>query len=476
MKNSVKNKAINGMFWTSIERFGIQIVQFIINIAIARILLPSDYGIIGMLAIFMAVASSVLDCGFANALIQKKERNQIDYSTVFFFNIIVGLILYGVFYVTAPFIAAFYELPVLIDIIRIYSIVLIINSLSIVQTAKLTIQLNFKLQAIISILATIISGSAALLMAYNDFGVWTLVYQSLLFGILRFILIWLGSRWLPLFVFSISSFRQLFSFGSKLLVSGMINTIYQNIYTIVIGKAFNVADVGFFNRGNLFAELPSQTATTIITKVNYPILAEFQYDNKRLIHIYEKLLRTPMYLLFPTLFAMAVLANPMISVLLGEKWIPCAPILQVLCFCYIWHPLTHINLNLLYVKGRSDLVLKLEIIKKPIAFIILFASIPFGLIWMCVGKVLYSIIAFSLNCHYTGKIIDYGLNKQLKEIFPIIVYSTIMALCIHFGIKFTEQNIIKLCVGFIIGMVSYLLTGYLFKDKSLKEIVNIIRQ
>jgi O-antigen/teichoic acid export membrane protein len=470
------NKAVKGMFWTGIERLGTQIIQFLTGIVIARILMPEDYGIIGMLAIFMAIASSLLDCGFANALIQKKGRNQTDYSTVFFFNIGVGVILYGAFYITAPFIASFYNMPVLCDIARVYTIILIINSLTIVQTAKLTIELNFKLQSIIAIITSVISGCVGIWMAYNGYGVWGLVYQGLLSGLFRLILIWYFSKWLPSCIFSSKSFRQLFSFGSKLLVSGMINATYNNIYTMVIGKAFNAADVGFFNRGKQFAELPSQTVTSIVIKVNYPILAELQDDNEKLTETYGKLLRTPIYLLFPLLFGIAILAHPLVSVVLGEKWLPCVPLLQALCFCYVWHPLTHINLNLLYVKGRSDLVLKLELIKKPFAFIILFASLPFGLIWMCLGKAVYSMFAFTLNCHYTDKILEYGLKKQLKEILPIIVNSIITMTCIWLGTFFIESDTIKLSVGIMTGMVTYLSMSLLLKDESLKSLLNIIHR
>jgi len=255
----------------------------------------------------------------------------------------------------------------------------------------------------------------------------------------------------------------------------MINTVYNNIYSLVIGKMFNAADVGYFNRGNQCAELPSQTITTIVTKVSYPVLVEFQDDNKKLTNAYEKLLRLPLYFLFPLLFGMCILARPLIAVVLGEKWLPAAPILQILCFGYCWVPLTHINLNLLYVKGRSDLVLKLELIKKSIAFVIVFIMLQFGLLWLCIGKALYSMIAFSLNCYYTHKILRYGLTAQLKNILPILLNSALMAFCVYLGISFFQSNILRLFTGVVIGIISYLLLGLVFKDQSLKDILNIVK-
>jgi O-antigen/teichoic acid export membrane protein len=384
--------------------------------------------------------------------------------------------LYGIFYILAPFIAGFYVQPVLCNIVRVYTISLIFNSLTIVQTAKLTIEFKFKEQSIISIATVMLSGTVGVWMAYHGFGVWALVFQGLLASFLRLILIWIFTRWVPSFVFSIDSFKQLFSFGSKLLGAGLIDTIYNNIYEIVIGKLFNAADVGYYNRGKQFAYLPSDTASVVVKKVNYPVLVELQDDNEKLVNAYAKLLRMPLYLLFPVLFGMAILARPLIRLILGEKWLPSAFVLQIMCMAACFDPLTSINLNLLYVKGRSDLVLKLDIIKKPIAFVILFVSIPFGLMWMCIGQVLYSIVAFAMNCHYTKKLLNYGFSKQFKEVFPYLIYSAIMAGCVWIGTAFLKSDVMKLSIGIIIGVSSYLLLSILFKDNSLKEILRIIKR
>lgn len=474
MADLSKNKAINGMAWTGLDKLASYAIQFLISVAIARLLMPSDFGIIGMLAIFIAIAQTFLDSGFANALIQKKGRTEVDYATVFYFNIVISLLLYGLFYFCAPFIASFYKIPVLTDVTRVVTLSLIINGLVIVQTAKLSIELNFRLQALASIISVLVSGLLGLLLAYLGWGVWALVYQNISHSLVRAIILWLFARWKPLFVFSYSSFRQLFSFGSKLLVSSLINTIYSNIYTLVIGKAFSPVEVGFFNQGKTFSRLPMQIVQDVVMKVNYPILSELQDDNERLVQAYKKLLRTPMFLLFPALVGLCAVAHPLIDVLLGEKWLPCVPLLQVLSLGYLFTPLTTINLNLLYVKGRSDLVLKLELIKKPIAFLILFGSIPFGLLWMCIGKAFYEFIAFSFNCYYTKKLLNYGMGKQLKELLPIFINVAIMFIVVTLCMSFIDSSIIKLVIGVAIGILSFFSYAYITNDESLKEAKELI--
>ena len=474
MSESLKQKSVKGMAWTGLERLVTQVLQFVVGIVIARVLMPEDYGVIGMLAIFIAIAQSFLDSGFANALIQKKDRTNVDYCTVFYFNIVSSLVLYLILFFAAPYIASFYKMPILTPVARVVSLSLIVNGLTIVQTAKLSIDLNFKVQSLATIVSTAISGFIGIYMAYSGFGVWALVAQSLSAAALRSIMLWACSKWRPSMIFSKASFNQLFSFGSKLLASGLINTIYQNMYTLVIGKFFLPADVGFFNRGKHFAQLPAETTKQVLLKVNFPVLSQFQNDDEKLVYAYQKLLRTPMFLLCPLMLGLAAIAGPLIEVLLGTKWMPCVSILQILCLGYLWVPLTHVNLNLLNVKGRSDLVLKLELIKKPIAFLILFASIPFGIWWMCLGRAFYSFFAFVVNCYYTNKIMDYGLIKQLKMLMPIFIYSTIMFALMYLTSSLDVNVYWKLIVGIVVGVLSYLLMAIALKDESLQDLCDIL--
>lgn len=475
-EKNLKSSAVNGAIWTGVEKFSRQAVQFVIGIILARILSPDDFGVIGMLAIFIAIAQTFTDSGLSSALIQKKDRTEVDCSTMFFFSMSVGVLFYLLLYATAPLIADFYNMPILTDVTRVVALSIILSGLTAVQNARLTIDLRFRTLSLIAIISMVVTGATGLALAYSGWGVWALVFQALAGQMVTSICTWYCSRWMPKLEFSMKSFKQLWGFGSKLLVSGLINTIYGNLYTLVIGKKFSSAEVGFYNRGNHFALLPAQTVQDMAIKVNFPILAKMQDDDERLLGAYKKLLTVPLYILYPVLVCMAVTAEPLVIVLIGEKWLPCVPIMQVLCIGYMFSPLTHINLNLLYVKGRTDLVLKLEFIKKPIAFLILFASIPFGIVVMVIGKAIYEFIAFSFNCYYTGKILNYGEWKQLKLLLPTFINCAIMAAVIYLSMLPFTLPIVKLCVGVSVGLISYWLFSIATKDAAYGEVREIVKR
>jgi len=420
MTENLKRKTVSGVMWSAIERFSLQGVQFVMQLVMARLLLPSDYGMIAMLTIFLQIAQAFIDSGFTNALIQKKDRTEVDYSTVFYFNIIIALLFYCILFVSAPLIAKFYNMPDLILVMRVMALSLIILSFSAVHKTKLTIEINFKIQSKITLIAAGISGIIGVGIAYLGYGVWALVYQSILNAMLTTILFNCFYRWKPLKTFSMKSFKRLFSFGSKLLVSGLIHTVYYNLYGIVIGKRFSAAELGYYTRAEQFAILPSYNLSAIITRVTFPILSSIQDDNERLASTYSRL---SSYLIFPLMVGLASLANPLVDLFLTEKWNGTVALLQILCFDWMFDHLSGINLNLLYVKGRSDLALRLEIIKKIIAITILLASIPLGIIGMCLGRVLYSLIATYANTYYTNSLTKF--QNSIKRYHPIfnIVFS-----------------------------------------------------
>ena len=418
MADSLKAKTFHGVVWSALERFSLQGVQFVINIIMARLLLPSDYGIIAMLAIFLQISQTFVDSGFTNALIQRKERTEVDFATVFYFNIVIGIVFYGVLYFSAPWIADFYHMPVLVPVTRVIALNLIISALSAVHKTKLTIAIDFKTQAKASLTAASISGGIGIWLAYVGFGVWALVVQTLMNALLLTLLLYYFLRWKPLWVFSTASFKRLFSFGSKLLVSGLIHTVYHNMYALVIGRKFSAQDLGYYTRAEQFAIFPSSNLNAIIARVAFPVLSDIQDETERLAEAYRKYIRLSSFIIFPLMFGLAALAKPVIVLLLTEKWLGIVVLLQILCFDWMFDHLSVINLNLLYVKGRSDLALRLEIVKKIIATSILFLSIPFGLIGMCCGRVLYSLVATYLNTYYTKSLIGLSLRKQLNDIIP----------------------------------------------------------
>lgn len=470
MSKTLKDKAVSGIAWTSVERFSQQIIQFVIGIIIARILSPQDYGIIGMTAIFFAVANTFVDSGFGSALIQKKDRNDIDYSTCFYFNLAVGFVSYLILFFIAPAISDFYRIPLLCDVIRVLGLSLIVNSLTISQTARMTAEMKFKEMSVITIIIQVFTGIVGLYFAYTGWGVWALVFQQLGSSIAKLIIIEVYLKWIPQFVFSIPSFKHMFSYGSKILCSSLINVIYDNMYTLVIGRVFSAKDVGYYNRGNQFAILPTTTILNIFMKVAFPLMAEVQNDTGKLQIAYKKFLRVPIFILYPILFGLIVLAKPLILVLLGEKWLPAVPILQVLCIGSFFDPLTHINLNILYVKGRTDLVLKLELLKKPIAFIILFGMIPLGLWWLCLGRAIYGFIAYCFNCYYTGRFINFGFWKQMYYNVPVILKAGIMGALCYLSLHISENPFFQLIIGIATGLISYIAIAIITKDETWMDV------
>lgn len=476
MTESLKRKTVSGVMWSAIERFSLQGVQFVMQLVMARLLLPSDYGMIAMLTIFLQIAQAFIDSGFTNALIQKKDRTEVDYSTVFYFNIIIALLFYCILFVSAPLIAKFYNMPDLILVMRVMALSLIILSFSAVHKTKLTIEINFKIQSKITLIAAGISGIIGVGIAYLGYGVWALVYQSILNAMLTTILFNCFYRWKPLKTFSMKSFKRLFSFGSKLLVSGLIHTVYYNLYGIVIGKRFSAAELGYYTRAEQFAILPSYNLSAIITRVTFPILSSIQDDNERLASTYRKYIRLSSYLIFPLMVGLASLANPLVDLFLTEKWNGTVALLQILCFDWMFDHLSGINLNLLYVKGRSDLALRLEIIKKIIAITILLASIPLGIIGMCLGRVLYSLIATYANTYYTNSLIGLSFRTQLKDIIPYLILSLAMGGVVYATTYLGLSNIIQLIIGITIGILFYISISYIFKITSLKVLLQLIHK
>ena len=465
---SVKQQVTKSVLWSAIERFSVQGIQFLLSIVIARQLLPSDYGLVAMLSIFMAIAQTFIDGGFANALIQKKDRSETDYSTVFYFNILIALVLYILLYLASPFIAVFYEEMQLEEIAKVAGLVLIVNSFGIVQQAKLTVALDFKRMAFASLIAVLVSGLVGVWMAYSGYGVWTLVYQSLLNNVMRVILIWVYSQWKPRLSFSGQSFYVLFLFGSKLLLSSLLHTIYTNLYTLIIGKKFASVELGYYNRAFTLAQFPSTNLTNVIVRAVYPIQCRIQDDDEQLCNMFLKYMRIACYLIFPIMIGFCAVAEPLVRIILTDKWLPVVPLLQILCIAYMWDPVMKINHTILNVKGRSDYFLYAEILKKGIAFIILFATLPFGVMVMCAGLIVYAFADIMIITYFTYKLTNISLKTQLKELLPVLFLSFSMGGLVYGSICLFGNAWIQLSVGIIVGISYYLFISVLFHFKEMK--------
>lgn len=471
----LKQKTVNGVIWSTIERFSNQIVQFFVQIIIARLLFPSDYGMIGMLAIFMALAQTFTDGGFGNALIQKKDRNNIDFSTVFYFNISIGILLSIVFFAFSGIISDFYNMPELKLIIQVMSINLIILSFQVVHKAILTINIDFKTQAKASLSSVIIAGITGIVMAYLGCGVWALVAQFTIINIIQTILLWYFEKWRPLRIFSKKSFKGLFKFGSKILAANLIHTIYLNLYTLVIGKRFSATDLGYYSRADQFAQFPSSNITGILWRVTYPVMSSIQNEDEKLKNVYRQYIRLSAFIIFPLMIGFAAIAEPFIIFILTEKWRGVIPILQIISICYMFYPLNAINQNLMQVKGRSDLFLRLEIVKKIIGIILLFISLPFGIYYVCFSLVVYALINLAINTYFTSKLIRFNIPQQIKDLVRILFASLAMGAIVYLVNYIEISYILKLILGIIVGAITYTLIAWTTKMSELKQLTNLIR-
>lgn len=463
----------NGVIWSAIERFSVQGISFLLSIVIARLVTPGEYGLIAMLAIFMAIAQTFIDSGFGNALIQKKDRDEVDYSTVFYFNIAVSFILYAVLYFCAPLISRFYNEPELTAVTRWIGLNLIFISFSTVQRTRLNIDLNFKLQAKISLAAVIISGLVGITLAYHGFGVWALVFQSLSNNLLATVLLWISAKWHPLLKFSISSFKRLFSFGSKLLASGLLHTIYLNLYSLVIGKFYNAADVGFYNRAYTISQYPSTNIVMIMTRAMYPVQCAHQDDDQWLVNNFLSYLRMACFIVFPLMTLLAVIAKPLVLIVLTEKWLPAAELISILSLAYMWYPVMVINNQILNVKGRSDLFLKAEIIKKIVAVAILCATLPFGIQWLCWGVLIYNIFDMVLIIAFSRKLIDVGYLLQIESLLSLLILTFLSGGISLFPCILSLNPYIHLSLSLLIFVSIFFSGAYILKFKEIKQFKQI---
>lgn len=423
--SSVRQETLSGVKWSAIENFSVQGIQFIIGLVMARLLMPEDYGVLGMIGIFIAVSQTFINCGFTAALIRKIDRTQADCSTVFYFNIVMATFFYVLLFFAAPFIAEFFNTPILKSVVRVIAVNLVIDSFSAVHRTQLTIRIDFKSQAIIALATCLISGGVALYSAYTGFGVWALVFQQVLAALLSTICTWWASHWHPSLVFSMSSFKELFAFGSRLLTANLLHTIYMNLTTLAIGKFYSATQLGYYTRGNNFASLPSSNLVGILQRVTFPILSKIQNDEERMLGVYRKYIRITSLPVFFLMCMLVGISKPLILILITEKWANAIIYLQILCFAMMFDHITTINMNLLQVKGRSDLVLKTEFIKKSISFAMIIASIPFGVLAICVSRVIYTQIAIFLSTYYTGKAYGLSYRKQFTDFFPYFLKSMI---------------------------------------------------
>lgn len=450
-EESLKKKTVRGTFWSAVDNVANQGVTFLVGLVLARLLTPHEYGLIGYIMILVAVFNSIVDSGFSNALIRKKDAEETDYSTAFIFNLAVSLVLMAAMVLVAGPFSLFFKEPQLVPLVRVMSVIVVINALALIQRTRLVKSVDFKTQTKASLISSVSSGAVGLAMAFGGLGVWSLVGQQISRQFINTVCLWILNRWKPTWKFSWSSFRELFGFGWKLLVSGLIDTVWKEIYQLVIGKFYSTSTLGQYTRGKQFSDIFSSNMTSIVQRVSYPVLSSIQDERERMKEGYRKIIRTTMLASFVLLFGLSAVAESLLTVLIGPQWLEAAHYLQIICFAASLYPLHAINLNMLQVQGRSDLFLKLEIVKKIIAVGPLLLGIFIGIDWMLWGSLATSIIAYFLNARYSGTLIGYPIRAQIKDILPSFGVAAVMAACVWplalLDLRPIWMLLVQLCTG-----------------------------
>ena len=472
--SDIKEKTITGLRWSMVEKFSSQGVSFLISIVIARLLTPADYGLIGLTAVFIGIPQVFISSGFGTALVKKIDRTETDFSTMFYYNTGISLLCYLILFISAPFIANYFEQQELTGIIRILGLNFVFNSFQLVQIVKCRINLDFKIQAKITFIGVIGSGIIGLTCAFCGMGVWALVIQSIASNFISLIGYSYIVKWYPKHSFNKQSFKELFGFGSKILATSLLNTIFGNIYNLVIGKCFSISQLGFYTRAQSLGHLPSANIIGVLQNVSFPVLSKSQNNEEQMVSYHRKMVRTTSYILFPIFGFLIVYAKPLIQVLLTEKWLPAAPFLQVLCVGIMFGSLQVLNANPLYVRGRTDLVLYIEIINKIITVIMLIICIPKGVMAICIGSSILSVVTFFINIYFVKKVFPLQLMVQLKDVSASLFIVGIVALASFSFNQLFSNDYIILFSGALFSGTLYILLSKIFMNSELISTLNLV--
>jgi len=460
LKNS--STVINGVLWSAIDRIAIVGIQMLFEIILARLLLPFEYGLIGIVAIFLAIAQVFVDGGFMNALIQKQDRTELDYSTVFYTSLLLSITIYTILFFSAPSIASFYNVPSLTAIVRVLGISIIINSLALVYRVKLSISMDFKIQAKLSVLSVLLSGFLGIFLAYHHHGVWSLVFQSICLYACNTIFLGLNLRWLPMLAFSKKSFDKLFGFGSKLLVAGLIQAIYSNSYSVLIGKVFSMRELGLYSKSSQFTLYPSSMMTNMLQRVLYPYLSQYQNDDSKLFELNKQYYTIIAMLFFPLFVGLGVLAEPFVRLLLSDTWIEAVPLIRILALTFLIYPFINVNMFVFQIKGMSSKFLWIEILTKITGIIILVVTIKYGIFIMCCGLLVQHLIQLIVTSYYSDKAMNSKLFSQLLVLFPMMIVSIFSALIVFSAIQYFNKPVLQLIIGIFIFVILYLTFYYYY--------------
>jgi len=455
-----KGKSVRGIFWSAIDRIASQAIQFVISIVLARLLLPEDFAAVAIVLVFINILQTINESGFGLALVQNQQRDESDFSTVYYFNILLGFILYGILFVTAPLISLFFDQELTL-LLRLLGVNLLASSFVVVHRAILLIRIDFKTQAKATTLGVLISGIAGLALAWTGYGVYALAVQSVLNAVVSSWLLWYFTRWRPTASFSKDRFRLIFAYAWKLVMARLINDVFQNLYTVVIGKFFPLKQVGFFNRAVSFQYLSTNLITQIVQRVSMPVLCEQQHDDYQMRQTHLKFMMIAALPVFPLLFGLFVLAEPLVIFLLTARWLPVAYMLQILCPVGLLFVINTFNLNIFNATGRTDLALKVELYKKIIMVALIVVSLQLGFEALLYSQIAVAVIELGFNTWFTRKLIGLKLSTQLIYLWPVVLSSAVMALGVWLVIQWISIPLLQLLAGAVTGVFIYLVLIYL---------------
>ena len=475
---SLRKKAIGGVIWTVVDTFVLRGFSFLATIILARWLGPEEFGLVGMIAVFIAIGTSITDSGLSNSLIRTKNADDKDFSTVFILNLALSAGVYLFLFLAAPYIADFFDQPVLKNLVRIYCLSFIFSAFSAVQLARLTTDMQFKKITKLNIPGTIIGTFTGLVMGYFGFGVWSIVCMYLTTQLIKSISLWLSSDWRPSMQYSKEKAKYHYSYGYKLMLSGLLNTVFKNIYNIVIGKFYSARELGFFERSKSFNEYPVTTITGVVSRVTFPLLSNLQDDKERISFVYKKLMRLTFFITAPLMFGAAAIAHPLFLLVLGEQWVEAVPYFQILCLAGMFYPIHAFNLNVFKVYGRSDLFLRLEIIKKVIITIGLIIGFQFGIMGLVWSSVISNYLALFVNTYYSSGMINYSSKNQFLDMLPIFIIGGLMFGLVSLTLGYIEdtQLIFQILIGAFVGVVFYFLINRILKTESLIYLLTLLKE
>lgn len=470
-EQNLKSRVLSGLYWKALENGGVQLVQLLISLILARLLGPDRYGTISLLLVFIAIANVFIQSGFQTALIQKQKVKDVDYSSVFFLSLGVAAVLYCGIFAGAPAVAAFYRDPELSPMLRVLALMIFFGAVVSVQTAIVSRNMEFRKMCAASLLATSFSGIAGVIGAFQGLGTWALVVQQLGNQFLLMVFLWVLVDWRPKLLFSLRRLETLFSYGWKLLCSSLIDTVYNNLYTMVIGKIYQADMVGYYNRGNQFPQLIVNNLASSIQAVMLPAFSSSQEDKERMKAMVRRSIVTSVFLVFPMMAGLIATAKPLISIVLTDEWLPCVPFLQIMCVAYALWPMHVANLQAINAMGRSDIFLKLELIKKVIGLLVLAAGLPLGIYAMVWFKALSDFICTFINAYPNKKLLGYSFLEQWRDVFPSLILSVVMGAAVY-SLQFViHNNWVLLPVQIVAGVTIYGGLAWAFQVESFRYLV-----